>query len=87
MTKVKVRIDMDEVWSWSISVRMQMRRDHAETMEIDEALLDEYNVLSDQWYNLQDRLEQLYRAQEGLKPWIAPEIPEHVRLTGDENGT
>jgi len=78
MTMVKVHINMDEGWSWSIGQRLGC----TETIEIDEELVREYNMLSRHWYDLQGRLEQLYRVQEGLKPWTQPEIPEHVRLTG-----
>ena len=80
MTMVKVRIDMDEGWYWSVATKAGWRFDRTETMEVDEELVNEYNALSEQWYKLQDRLEQLYRAQEGLKPWVQPEIPEHVRI-------
>ena len=89
MGMVKARIDMDDGFTWSPTTKNCgiFRFDQTETMEIDEALVNEFNSLVDKWYNLQWKLEQLYRVQEGLVPWVQPEIPEHVRLIGGKDGT
>ncbi len=50
------------------------------TLEIDQALIDEYEAASRAYYAVREKFEQLYRIQEELTPWESSPVPEHKRL-------
>lgn len=92
---MKVRVDMDEGWHWwFITSKSQeelltamghdeemkhvLRR--AATLEIPQDLYDEAQAAWATHRAVQDKLEQLYRVQEGIEPWQSPPVPEHVLL-------
>ena len=78
---VKVFIEMDEGWSWwpVASGSDNFFGDVPPTLEISDELLEEFKSVESRWYDLQAKLEQLYRIQEGLEPFNMP-IPEHKVL-------
>ena len=79
---VKVRVEMDDGWSWSLDKEGETRYDRTVSMEVSDALIAEYEALLPKWVALQDKLEQLYRSQEGLKPyeWTVSPTPDHKLL-------
>lgn len=95
MTKVKVRIDMDEGWRWwpvteakrdAHELAMGLEPDLARairqpmTLEVDKELLDRYEAAYAQMRPLQEALENLYRVQQGLIPWPDQPTPDHTLL-------
>jgi hypothetical protein len=49
-------------------------------LEVDQALIDEYEAASRAFSAVREKLEQLYRVQEGLTPWESSPVPEHKLL-------
>ena len=47
------------------------------TLDIPDALMSRYRQLYKEWYELQILFEQMYRQQEGLRPFKTPEIPDY----------
>lgn len=47
------------------------------TLDIPDALMSRYRQLYKEWYELQTLFEQMYRQQQGLKPYSEPEIPDY----------
>jgi len=83
----KVRIEMDEGFNWfpvSEDSPLLHAYGRSTTMDVPEALILEYQEAVERWTTVQEKLEQLYRVQEGLTPWTAPPIPEHVKLAAPE---
>jgi hypothetical protein len=89
--KIKVRIDMDQVFWWDIVSAADIAK-RSElfclppelapelTMKIDKSLFDEYEKLLGMYRDIQDKLEQLYRVQEGLAPWASTPVPDYTKL-------
>jgi hypothetical protein len=95
MAKVKIRVDMEEGWQWwpvtevrqaeyedamgfEEALRRQLRKPM--TLEVDEELVQRYQAVYKAHRELQEALENLYRIQEGLKPWGDQSIPDHTIL-------
>lgn len=84
----KIRVEMDEGFHWfpleRDSAVLHLLPNKFVTLEVSDELLKEYAVAANAFNDIQDKLEQLYRVQEGLTPWSDPPIPEHVRITPEE---
>lgn len=89
--KVKVRIEMDQVFWWGpisaeqIAERSELVGTPKEcqppvTMEIDKSLFNQCELLRVEYYALQEKLEQLFRIQENLTPWTSQPIPDYTKL-------
>jgi hypothetical protein len=50
-------------------------------LEVSRALLDEYEAAAKAFSDVREKMEQLYRVQEGLEPWTSSPVPEHKVLT------
>jgi hypothetical protein len=50
-------------------------------LEVDQALIDEFEAASRAFSLAREKMEQLYRVQEGLVPWESSPVPEHKVLT------
>ena len=80
---VKVFIDMDQGFRWwpvleTDPIHELWKRDM--TMEIPEELLREYNIAYTLYSVVQDKLEALYRIQNGYTQHPTQVIPEHTML-------
>jgi hypothetical protein len=95
VSKVKIRIDMDEGWRWwpvteakrdAYETAMGLEPDLTKlirkpmTLTVDQALVDRYEAAYQEYRTLQEQLEQLYRVQEGIEPWEDAPIPQHTKL-------
>lgn len=70
MTKVRIHSDQMRIFFPIV--------DHdGATMEIDQTLFDEYLAVFAALENVMDKLEQLYRIQNGLKPLEDLGIPKY----------
>ena len=84
--KTPIYVDMDEVFTFypvydgSIHHHEWMGRKPFK-LEVDQALIDEYEVASRAFSAVREKMEQLYRVQEGLTPWTSSPVPEHKVLT------
>ena len=82
----QIYVDLDECWMFypvyegSVHHYPWMVRKPFK-LEVEQALLDEYEAASRAFSEVRNKIEQLYRVQEGLKPWDEPPIPEHKVLT------
>jgi hypothetical protein len=95
MSKVKIRVDMEEGWQWWPVTEVQratyedamgfdeaLRRQlrRPMTLEVDQELVDRYEAAYKALQPIKEALEQLYRVQEGLVPWESTAVPEHTIL-------
>ena len=80
----KIYVDMDEHWVfWPVVAGSETDyewRLKKPTMEVSQSLIDEFEVASAAMRIIRDKLEQLYRVQEGLDTWSEPPVPEHSLL-------
>jgi len=89
--KVKVRIEMDQMFHWwplnadqmaeryeMVGMPVPLRR--SPTLEVDAELFNEYEAMRSKYYELQEKLEQLYRVQEGLEPWTSCPVPDYTKI-------
>jgi hypothetical protein len=77
--KTKVKICMDCSWSFWFQrddAEHKMWPDELPTLEVDEQLVAEFERISGLYFDMKGKIEQLYRVQEGLKPFETPEIPK-----------
>lgn len=82
MSLTPAYIEMDEGWVWWPVTFTNIERKQAR-IAVPQALLDEYTEAQQRWRQVQEKLEQLYRVQEGLQPWNEPEVPTHEVLRKD----
>lgn len=78
----KIFLEMDEVREWQLITDPQK---NFMTLEVPKALVDEYLTAAAAFVTVQEKLEQLYRVERGLIPFLSPEIPEHVLLRNTQN--
>jgi transcriptional regulator of NAD metabolism len=77
--KVKVNIQMEDAWQfWPVNE--YGRSQGPLTMEIDAELFDRFTKAREAYDEVNQLMEQLYRVQEGLKPWQSVGVPEHTLL-------
>ena len=80
-----VVVDMDRDWVWRLlgasqsnEVARQVALELAKVkLQVPLELVNRYERVAQEWFELQQELEQLYRVQQGLKPWSNPPIPPH----------
>lgn len=75
---IEARIDMDECWAFWPVTDPTIRK--PATIRIPVELVTEYTRVQQQYRELQGKMEQLYRVQEGLDPWPETPVPEHERI-------
>lgn len=82
----QIYVDMDDGWQFYPVYKGSVH--HHEWMvrkpfklEVDQALIDEYVAASAAYFAVREKMEQLYRVQEGLEPWTSSPVPEHKVLT------
>ena len=82
----QIYVDLDEVFMFypvyvgSIHHK-EWRTRKPFTLEVDQALIDEFETAAQAYSKVREKIEQLYRVQEGLTPWEGSPIPEHKVLT------
>lgn len=83
---VPVYIDLEENWIFwpvyegSIHYREWMGSKKLFTMTVDRTLIEEYNVKYAAFAAVKEKMEQLYRVQNGLTPWESSPVPQHTLL-------
>lgn len=83
--KVEIYVDLDEcfvfypVYKGSPNYHDWMMHKPFK-LEVDQALIDEYEAASAAFSAVREKLEQLYRVQHGLTPWASSTVPEHKVL-------
>jgi hypothetical protein len=79
---VKVYIEMDQGWDWWPVTEQDPMRPWMKpmSMEIPDALLQEYHTTFKAFQAVQEKLETLYRIQEKLKPHPNQVVPKHKLL-------
>lgn len=84
MTTVKIHVDMDESWLfWPVYEGCQQYRwslPKTPTLEVPVALVEEYERASAAYFSIRDKMEALYRVQQGLPPHPNMIVPEHKIL-------
>ena len=74
---MKIKIDMDPVWTWWIvnndetieRIRSESVPDGEEGIEVDESFVEKYRMIVKEYDIFIAALEALYRRQQGLKPY------------------
>lgn len=83
--KVSIYVDLDEgftfypVYAGSVHHLAGMVRKPFK-LEVNRALIDEYEVAARAFSAVREKFEQLYRVQEGLEPWTSSPVPAHKKL-------
>jgi hypothetical protein len=75
---MNVRVEMDQAFQfWFTKGPMFEGEDWKPTMCINDALYEELQTASKAYLAALSKVEQLYRVQEGMPPWVEPEVPQH----------
>lgn len=75
---VAVDMDSSRIWHLETNPERTTTSHHGKpTLIISQELFDEYNTARIKWSDVQDKLEQLWRVQAGLKTWEENDLPEH----------
>ncbi len=82
----KVRVDMDQCRVWFVMTEQELKEslliDNEPMLEISAELLDEVERVHKLYYEMQGKLEALYRSQHGMTPdQYGVEPPAHKVLT------
>jgi hypothetical protein len=80
---VKVYIEIDEGWRWWPVTEQDPVHQYGPksmSMEVPQELLTEYNIANTLYQNVQEKLEALYRVQEGMNPHPNQVVPEYTLL-------
>lgn len=84
MTKVQIYVELDEGWQfypvYKDSPQYGWMSHRPFKLEVDQALIDEYEAAAKAFGAVREKLEQLYRVQEGLTPFESSPVPEHKLL-------
>jgi hypothetical protein len=77
-----VRVEMDQAFSFWFTTGPQFDGEEwSPSLKIDYALYTELQNTSKAYMEALSKVEQLYRIQEGLKPWESEEVPFHNLIT------
>lgn len=49
-------------------------------LEVSQELIDEYETAAKAFSIVREKMEQLYRVQQGLEPWTSSPVPDHKVL-------
>jgi len=77
---MKIHIQLDQGWQFaiqSLDCDPDRSSEDKHMLEVDQAFIEEYCEACDRYDKLKDQVEQLYRVQQGLKPWATPAVPPH----------
>ena len=80
---VKIYVEMDEGWRWwPVTEQDEMRQYWSKpmSMEVPDELVTEYKTAYEAYWTVQEKLEALYRVQQGYTPHPNQVVPEHTML-------
>lgn len=58
--------------------RTKILAESVPTVDLPEALLAEYHMISSRYHELNEVFEQIYRRQQGMEPFVTPQVPDYT---------